>query len=75
MRTAVPTIARELTEHTSFTTRSTGQLKISDVAIGVVGLAMWIFLFTAGSLISSEPYRRLLGSSEPMQLSLMLHIR
>ena len=66
MKTAVHDIAREFPDHTSFTTRSTGQLRVSDVAIGVVGLGGWIVLFTAGALIASEPYRRLLGSSESL---------
>jgi hypothetical protein len=67
MKVAVHHIAREFPDHTSFTTRSTGQLRISDVAIGVVGLGGWIVLFTAGALISSEPYRKVLGSSAPIE--------
>ena len=63
MKAAVHDIAREFPDHTSFTTRSTGELRVYDVAVGVAGLAGWIVLFTAGALIASEPYRKLLDSS------------
>lgn len=72
MKSAVHDIGREFPDHTSFTTRSTGQLKVSDVTIGVVGLGGWILLFTAGALIASEPYRKLLGSPEPLAFPVML---
>jgi hypothetical protein len=71
MKTAIHDIAHEFSDHTSFTTRSTGQLRLSDVAIGVLGLTGWILLFTAGALIASEPYRRVLGGSEPLPLTTM----
>ena len=72
MRAATHELRGEFTDHTSFTTRSTGQLRYSDITIGVLGLAGWIVLFTAGSLISSEPYRKLLGGSQPLELSTMM---
>jgi hypothetical protein len=71
MKAAVHDIAREFPDHTSFTTRSTGQLRISDVAVGVTGLAAWILLFTAGALIASEPYRKQLASPEPLDFPVM----
>ncbi len=67
MKAAVHDVVRDFSDHTSFTTRSTGQLKVSDLATGVGGLAAWILLFTAGALIASEPYRKQLGSSEPLE--------
>jgi hypothetical protein len=72
MKAAAPQIVREFTDHTSFTTRSTGQLQISDMAIGVAGLTAWILLFTAGSLIASEPYRKQLSGSDPLDFPVML---
>lgn len=72
MRVATNEVPRELADHTSFTTRSTGRLSIPDIAVGVAGLAAWILLFTAGALISSEPYRELLGGSKPLELWKMI---
>jgi hypothetical protein len=72
MRTVVPEIAPELSENTSFTSRSTGQLQHSDIILGVTGLAAWILLYSAGSLISSEPYRNQLTGAEPLEFSILL---
>lgn len=72
MRAATHDIPQEFADHTSFTTRSTGRLSIPDVAVGMAGLVAWILLFTAGALISSEPYRKLLGGSEPLALWAMV---
>jgi hypothetical protein len=72
MKAAAHDIAREFPDHTSFTTRSTGQLRATDMAIGVGGLVAWILLFSAGALIASEPYRKQLASPEPLDLPVML---
>ncbi len=72
MRTAVSGIERELADHTSFTNRTTGRLQYSDIALGVSGLAAWILLYSAGALISSEPYRKELSGSEALEFPSLL---
>jgi hypothetical protein len=57
---------------TSFTTRSVVQLHSIDLAVGVLGLLFWVFLFTAGCLISSEPFRKAIGGTEPLAWTSML---
>ena len=72
MRTVVPEIAPEFSENTSFTSRSTGRLQHSDILLGITGLAAWILLYSAGALISSEPYRKQLTSADPQEFSVLL---